>query len=132
MVNLHLQITFPGKFPIPEVYSEGLSRVDTVGIADDFTGHVADDGIAAPEGSLVAVVEQAQAELAEFFPVERQLFFRAKGLEPAGRQGQALAIFPQRSEETLAEAAVEVIEAEGGLLEAMSWVLVAEVGGSQG
>lgn len=91
-----------------------------------------EEAVSAAEGGLMAVVGETKAELAEIFAGMPELLVWAKGLE-TGR-GVPEAVFPlaEGGMEGLVEAILELIEAEGGLIEAVPGMLGPEVGGSEG
>ncbi len=90
------------------------------------------EAVTAPEGGLMAVVGEAEAELAEVFAGMPELLVRAKGLETGGGVVEALFSLAEGGMEGLIEAVLELIEAEGGLLEAVPGMLGAELGRGEG
>lgn len=93
---------------------------------------MAKEAVSAAEGGLMAVVGEAEAELAEVFAGMPELLVRAKGLETGRGVPEAVFSLAEGGMEGLVEAVLEFIEAEGGLLEAVPGMLGTEVGGSKG
>ena len=101
-------------------------------VADDAFLRIPDDGIAASEGGLMAVVLQSQLQLAQVFAAVYELLFRTKGAETVFQMAYLDATVPEDIEERLAEAPLEVVQTEGRLFEAVAGVLVAQMRAGEG